>query len=153
VKTICAIDEIQTHARRIAAGEHETVKPGQPARFTDAAQPGDAIWQGDLCLEVVAGVPDGYTLAKKPAAQLVPGTTQGARHCLDSVRGVKVYYPQGWPASAEETLTGPCLVLSQERAVLHPTHGPVTVPAGFTVLCSYQKEYDAELRRERRNQD
>jgi hypothetical protein len=149
----CVIDDIQAHAAKIKAGEHETVKPGQPARFTAAAVPGDAIWQGDLCLEIVSVVPDGYTKAVKPAKQLVPGTTQGARHCLDSMGGVVVHYPSGWPQSAEETMAGPCLVLSQERTVLHPTHGSVTVPAGFTVLCGYQREYDAELRRERRNQD
>lgn len=147
-----AIEKVLNHAKRIADGEHEAVKPGMPARISEAAQSGDGIWQGDLLVEVVEKVPAGHKLAKNPAVQLVPGNTQGARHCLDSLHGVKVYYPANWP-DVEETLVGPCLVLTQERTILHPTHGPVTVPAGFTVLLSYQREYDAELKRQRRSQD
>jgi hypothetical protein len=146
------IEKVLSHAQRIAAGEHEKVKPGMPFRLTTAAQPGDAVWQGDLCIEVVAKVPDGYKLSRKPAVQLVPGTTQGARHCLDSLQGVKVYYPANWP-NVEETLLGPCLVLFQERNILHPTHGAITIPAGFTILCSYQRDYDYQTRQTRRTQD
>lgn len=151
--SVTAIEAIQEHAKRIAEGKHETVKPGQPSRFTEAASVGDGIWQGDLLLEIVASVPAGHNVMLKPKKQLVPGTTQGARHCLDSTRGVKVYYPKGWPESAEETLIGPCLVLTEERTVLHPTHGSVSIPAGFAVLCSYQKDFDYLTKRERRTQD
>lgn len=150
--TIAAIDRIVSHAARIARGE-ETVKPGQPARFTEAASKGDAIWQGDLCLEIVARAPKGYAKVKNPAGanrQLVPGNTVGAKHCLDSLNGVTLYQPAEWPNVTE---LGPCLSLSEERTVLHPTHGPVTIPAGFSVLCSYQKEWDALQRQARRNAD
>jgi hypothetical protein len=77
----------------------------------------------------------------------VPGQTQGAKHCLDGTGGVEMYLPPGWPEVTED---GPCLVLTEERTVLHPTHGAVTIPAGMTVACSYQREWDAEQRRARR---
>lgn len=151
--TLTAIDRVTKHAKKIASGKHETVKPGQPARFTEASTPQDAIWQGDLCLEVVSSITEGFLLLKTPREtdkQLVPGNTQGARHCLDSLSGVAMYRPERWDA---ESLEGPCLVLSQERTVLHPTHGAVTIPAGFIVQCHYQREWDKELQKERRSRD
>lgn len=130
----------------------ETVAPGQPFSFTEAASVGDGCWQGDLGLEVVAGVPAGYELASKPSTQLVPGATQGSRHCLDSLKGVKLYLPEGWPTPTDQ-LAGPVFVLSKPRTVTHPVHGDVSIPAGFTIRCRYQREYDAEQRRERRAAD
>jgi hypothetical protein len=128
----------------------DAVAPGQPARFTEACVPGDRIAQGDLNLTVVDEVPNGYVLVKKPTEadrQLVPGNTEGARHCLDSLDGVRVYRPDVW---TEDGIDGPCLVLSQERTVEHPKHGHVTVPAGFTILCTYQRVWDKEQARARR---
>ena len=145
-----AIDRIEAHARRIAAGEHETVRPGQPFRLNEAASVGDGVWQGDLGLEVVEAPPEGYVKAKKPLTQLVPGETRGARHCLDSTAGVEMWLPKEWP---EVTQLGPCFRLSEERTVEHPVHGDVTIAAGHTILCSFQREYDHEQRRERRNAD
>lgn len=147
------IERIQKHAATIKAGEHESVKPGQPFGFTEACQPGDGVWQGDLGIEIVAGVPDGYEQVKNPKSadkQLVPGQTQGARHCLDSLVGVKLYRPTEW---GPESLQGPCLVITKTRKILHPTHGAVTVPAGFTVLCRYQREWDKEQAKQRRARD
>lgn len=151
--TATAIDRVQKHARNISNGEHETVKPGQPFHVTEAASVGDGVWQGDLGLEIVANVPDEYVRIKKPAAsdkQLVPGNTQGAKHCLDSLRGVTIFRPTDW---SEESIAGPCLVLTQDRTILHPTHGAVTIPAGFTVLCRYQREWDKEQAKELRARD
>ena len=147
---ISAITKLERHAATIAKGQHARVHPGQPCRLSEAASIGDAIVQGDLYLEVVAAVPDGYRRALQPVAQLVPGNTQGSRHCLDSLDGIEMWLPPQWPTV---TQLGPCLQLTQERTVLHPVHGNVTIPAGMTILCSYQREYDAELQRERRNAD
>lgn len=147
------IERIQKHVQRVAAGEHETVRPGQAFRVTEAASVGDGVWQGDLGLEIVAAVPAGYQRVSKPRAadkQLVPGNTKGARHCLDSLAGVQLYRPENW---SEESLQGPCLVLTKARQVLHPTHGAVSIPAGFTVLCRYQREWDKEQAKERRARD
>lgn len=148
------IDRIERHAQKIKAGKDRKVKPGQPERFTAACTAGDVIAQGDLYLMVYEGSPPvDYVEVAKPTErdkQLVPGNTQGAKHCLDSLSGVKLYRPQNWRG---DDLRGPLLVLSEERTVLHPTHGAVTIPAGMSVLCGYQREYDAELKRERRNAD
>ncbi len=154
-KTADPILEIEHHAATIAAGAHETVRPGMPFRITEAASPGDAVWQGDLAIEVVADdeMPLNYAEVERPTdadRQLVPGNTRGAKHCLDSLSGVRVFRPKSWP---NVTRTGPLLRLSEERTILHPVHGPVTVPAGMSVLCSYQREWDAEQRAERRNAD
>ena len=147
------IDGIETHATAIKNGEHESVRPGLPWEFSEACQPGDGCWQGDLVLEIVACVPQGYVKVSKPTkadAKLVPGETQGSRHCLDSLAGVTLYRPEEWDA---ESLQGPCFVLAKRRKVIHPTHGAVTIPAGFTVLCRYQREWEKELQRERRARD
>lgn len=146
---LTAIDKITRRAQRIANG-NDKIQPGQAARLSEAASVNDFARQGDLYLYVVAAVPPGYSKAAKPLLQLVPGNTEGAKHCLDSLDGVELYLPAVWN---EETLAGPCMKLSKERTVLHPTHGNISIPAGFTILCGYQREYDSELRRERRNAD
>lgn len=144
------IEEMQEFVKKIANNEHETVKPGQPVRFTEACTEGDRIWQGDLALTIIKKIPNDYKLADNPSNQLVVGNTEGARHCLDSLDGVALYLPNNWN---EESLQGPVLVLNQERTVLHPTHGNVTIPTGFTVHCTYQREWDKEQERERRARD
>lgn len=148
--TMTEIEKIQKHAKRIASGKDSKVQPGMPARFTEAATIDDCIWQGDLALVIAAEIPDGYEKSANPSSQLVPGNTQGAKHCLDSLDGVELWLPKVWN---EEVLEGPYMRLSKERTVLHPTHGPVTIPAGFSVQCHYQKEWDREQAKERRARD
>lgn len=153
--TALAIATIEKHAARIAAGKAK-VKPGQPFRFSEAAQPGDGVWQGDLGICLVESVPPLFVLVGKPTEadkQLVPGNTEGSKHCLESLDGVTLYRPKGWPASAEEDYLGPCFVTEREMRILHPKHGHVTVLAGSVVECTYQREQDYELRRARRNAD
>lgn len=147
-----AVAELEKHVDRIKSGK-EKVRPGMPFILNEAASVGDGVWQGDLALEVVVAVPDGYVKAKKLAAnkQLVPGNTVGAKHCLESLDGVDLWHPVDWPNA--ENLIGPCIVAKKECRVLHPTHGAITIAAGHTILCSYQREYDAEQRRVRRNAD
>ena len=149
----CTMERIEKHVASIKAG-NEKVKPGEAARFTEASVVGDCLAQGDLYLCIYEGRPPvGYVAVKNATErdrQLVPGNTQGSRHCLDSLEGVKLFRPENW---TEDDLRGPLLVLSKERTVTHPTHGAVTIPAGFSVLCGYQPEWDAEQARERRNAD
>lgn len=144
------VERIVGFAKSIAANECETVKPGQPVRFTEASTVNDRIWQGDLSLTITEDkVPDGY----KPVqtmVQLVPGNTVGSKHCLDGTSGVEMFLPEVWN---EESLNGPWMRLTEERTVLHPIHGSVTIPAGFCVAADYQREYDLELQRERRAAD
>lgn len=147
-----AMKSVVRHAQRIAAGK-DKVKPGMPARFTEASTPGDLIWQGDLGVEIVAAVPADYVEVKAPNdadRQLVPGNTQGSRHCLRSLDGVRLFRPKDWGG---ESLQGPVLVLARETTIDHPTHGAVTIPAGFVVQCRYQRVWDQEQRQIRRSQD
>ena len=70
--------------------------------------------------------------------------------------------PKGWTLESEPALAayvrGVMKEFNQRRdaraaVVEHPTHGNVTVPAGFTVLVGYQPNWDAVAQRERRNAD
>lgn len=147
------IELIEQHAKTIRDGKHKTVRPGLPKRFPEAASYGEFGWQGDLKLTLVERVPENYVQVELPTdadRQLVPGNTQGSKHCLDSLDGVTLHRPNTWPNSG---LQGPCLELSEERTIEHPTHGNVTIPSGMTILCGYQREFDAETRTERRNAD
>lgn len=149
-ETLAAMTEILDYVKQIKAGELEQVRPGMALRFTEACQDNDRIWQGDLALTIRTNKPKGYKLAEKPNVQLVPGNTQGSKHCLDSLQNVDIYLPEEWN---EESLEGPWLVVKQETTILHPTHGPVTIPAGMNVHCTYQREWDREQQRERRARD
>lgn len=151
--TMTEIEKIQKQARQIANGKHPTIRPGQPIRFPEAASELDTIRQGDLYLTVCERVPSGYVRIDKPKdsdRQLVPGNTQGAKHCLDSLEGVELYRPKEW---TEETLEGPYMRLAKERTVLHPTHGSVTLVASMGFHCTYQREWSREQAKERRARD
>lgn len=133
----------------------EKVAPGQPAAFTEACVPGDIIWQGDLSIEMVESVPADYTKEpmnklEQPKNQLVPGNTVGSRHALNTLKGVKLFYPKNF--GAEDCLEGPCAIVSGGQVVEHPKHGNVTLVKG-TYRFGYQREYDAEQKRERRARD
>lgn len=143
------IHRIERKAKRIASGKDQ-IKPGEAIRFPAAANLGDCVRQGDLYLTLVNSVPADFARPEKPSVQLVPGNTEGAKHCLDSLAAVDLFVPPKWDA---ESLVGPCFVTREEVTVLHPKHGSVTIPAGMTIRCDYQREYDAERSRERRNAD
>lgn len=143
---VVAIHQLQHHL--------ETVSPGLPYRISEAAVPGDGVWQGDLGVEIVESLPEDYVRVENPTSAdhlLVLANTPGVPHCLDSLDGVSLYRPPEW--GDIESLRGPGFVLSKERTITHPTHGDVTIPAGFTVCTRYQREYDAEQRRVRRVRD
>lgn len=151
--TTNVIAKIEKKMAKVRSGKDASVKPGQPERFTAAACKGDAIRQGDLYLVIGDKVPKDFVRCEDVSEvnkQLVPGNTQGAKHCLDSLCGVELYRPKAW---SEESTVGPVLVLSQDRTVQHPTHGHVTLLAGTVVECHYQREYSSELRREARARD
>jgi hypothetical protein len=120
----------------------ETIRNDDPQRFPVAASIGDVWRQGDIYIELLASVPVGTTRKKKPSTQLAPGTTQGSRHILDSIVGVKVYQ-LGTPT----VLDGPILDLAKERTVTHPEHGDVVLPPGCYGI-TYQRAFADELRRQ-----
>lgn len=148
-----SIETIEQHAAVIRNGEHDKIGPGKPITMSRALVVGEGVAQGDLMLIVADGVPDGYKRISRPKAidkQLVQGNTHGAKHCLDSLAGVKMWRPENWNS---ESIDGPYLQFTQDRQVLHPTHGTVHIPAGMSVTCYYQREYDQEMKRERRTAD
>ncbi len=153
-----AIVLIEDHARTVKEGRHETVKPGQPFSFNPAHEVGEGVWQGDLGIAIIAGVPDGYDLVKKPTTadrKLVPGSEDGAKHHLDSFDGVKLYHPKGWGKDME-MLAGPVLVVSKPRQIVHSgsgQHGTVGLCEGNTYGITYQRVWENEEARERRSRD
>lgn len=126
----------------------EDIKPGEPFEFTTASTVRDRVWQGDLAITIVDKVPAEYV--KKQIKQLVPGDTQGARHCLASLDGCEVYVPPDWN---NESLDGPVVKCLTRTVVTHPTHGDVIVPDGFIFECTYQRDYDVEQKVIRRALD
>ncbi len=119
----------------------EKIDRSKSQRFPEAASPGDCFRQGDLYLTLLDGIPKGAVREKQPDRQLAPGTTQGSRHCLDSLAGVKAY------RLADPTpLDGPILDLAEERTVEHSEHGHVTLPPGVYGV-TYQRQFADEIRR------
>lgn len=149
------LQDIQAHAQLIKSGAHPGIGPGKPLTLSNALMAGEGIAQGDLNLVVIDSIPKGYVKIETPVSvdlQLVPGNTQGAKHCLASFRGVTLYRHPDWNA---ESLEGPVLVVDEavEAEIQHPTHGHVTVQGGQTIHCLYQKEWSKELEKERRARD
>lgn len=142
-----AIEEITRHAQHIM----ETVGPGLPAVLNEAACAGQGGWQGDVRIEIIESIPAGCTLVKRPTErdrQLAPGTTQGSRHCIRDLKTVQFYR-----RDTDSPLLGPCFVCKAETVIDHPVHGAVTIAKGHTIQIRYQREWDQEQRRERRNLD
>ncbi len=155
---VSVLDRIETRIGEIRGGTH-VVQPGSPLSFSAASVPGDILAQGDLYICVIenSAIPKDYEeISYKPVdLQLVPDNTEGARHCLKSFDGVKVYRPKNWTG---EDLRGPILVTSQDKEIMHRNeskggHGTIELPAGFTFACFYQPEWSEEEKKERRARD
>ncbi len=147
-----AMAQIEQHAKDIREGRAK-IGPGNPIRISEAADVGEGVWQGDLGIEIVDTTPP---LAKaiwiKGDLQLVPGNTQGSKHVLQSAENCLLWMPDGW-GHYYEGLIGPTIKCLAESTIVHPTHGAVTIPADRIVRIRYQRERDAELKRDRRNAD
>jgi len=121
----------------------EEIRNDSEQRFPEAASPGDCWRQGDLYITLLADIPADTEKVKKPELQLVPGSTQGSRHCLDSLSGVTCYQ-----ITDSDQLAGPVLNLTKERTLTHPEHGNVVLPPGVYGI-HYQRDLDAEERERR----
>lgn len=147
-----ALGRLTEHRERIVGGECR-MSPGQPATFTHGCVPGsDMISQGDLDLLLEESVPKGFTLRKSGDGQLVPGTTAGSKHVVQDPSTCEIYDPPNWSSEYDE-LVGPVVVAKQDTVVGHPTHGAVTILAGQTVHCEYQRVFEHEAAKERRQRD
>lgn len=149
------VENVVEHAKTIADGRHDIVKPGMPQSFSEASTEGDMIWQGDLGIGITSGgPPKGYKKVDNiKDLCLVPGENQtiGSMHYLESAKGVEMWVPEVWD---ETSLDGPYLRNGEGITVTHPKHGNVSVPSCFNeVQIVYQREYDLELKRERRASD
>ena len=132
----------ETALKKISA-RAERIKNDETQRFPEAASPGDSWRQGDLYITLLAGRPIEAVKQDKPEKQLAPGTTQGSRHCLDSLAGVTIYR-----LPVPQMLDGPVIECKKERTITHPEHGNVILPPG-TYAISYQRSVDAEQRQRR----
>ena len=148
-----SMNDVVNYVKVVADGQHDVVKPGMPMSFSEASVEGDMIWQGDLGIGITSGgPPDGYVKVENVLC-LTPNTDNsiGSRHCLESLDGIEMWVPKVWD---ETVLDGPYLRLSNGARITHPVHGDVSIPACFNeIQIVYQREYDAELARERRAAD
>ncbi|MEM8757525.1 MAG: hypothetical protein AAGF47_07065 [Planctomycetota bacterium] len=144
---------IQDVAGKLAA-HAEAVTPGLPYTLTAAHSIGDVVHQGDLIIEVVSAVPDGYVEVIEPSdrdRQLVPfDGNPGSHHRLRSFDGVRLFRPSGW-GQDEADLHGPAVVFASVNAIVHEPghsrpHGTVEIADPMTIVCTYQRNLDAEGR-------
>lgn len=121
----------------------EKIRNDGEQRFPEAATPGDCWRQGDVYITLLETLPRNAVPVATPQLQLVPGNTQGSRHCLDSLDGVSMY-------SIEDAspLDGPVLECRMERTITHPEHGNVVFPPGIYGI-HYQRDLDSEERQRR----
>lgn len=131
--------EVQEHA--------EAIKNDAEHDLRDTFEVGDAWAQGDILIRKIKEVPPG-TKAVPPVAQLAPGTTQGSRHCINSLSdlngdhvGIKMYHFENPTA-----LQGPVFTVAKECTVTHPEHGDVKIGKG-TYGIEYQRAFAEELKR------
>lgn len=149
-----ALGRLTEHRELILSGGH-TVSPGLPTTFTHGMTPGvDAISQGDLDLLLEEpNVPKGFKLREnKLDGQLVPGTTSGSKHIVENPETCRIYDPAGW-SNEYDGLVGPFVIAEADTVIGHPTHGAVTILAGQAVQCEYQRVWEKEQARERRQRD
>jgi len=154
IPVVEALGRLTDHQQKILRGDNK-VSPGEPATFTHGMTPGvDQVCQGDLDLNLEEGaIPKGFALRKNRLdGQLVPGTTNGSKHIVVDPSTCDIYDPQGW-SPEYDGLIGPIVVAKQDTVIGHPTHGAVTILAGQQVHCEYQRVWEQEQARERRQRD
>jgi hypothetical protein len=128
-------------AMRVVKSHAERIKSDEQQRFPEAASAGDVFRQGDLYIWKIDEFPGDWREDTRADLQLAIGTSQGARHVLDSRDGVRIFqHPQ------QTELDGPILQLAEERVLTHPEHGDVVLPPGCYEI-TYQRQFADELRR------
>jgi hypothetical protein len=147
-----AISLIEEHAKKAT--------PGQRCSVLLSAEVGQGAWQGNLGIQVIDEVPEGYELVENPTSEDLKLTLEsgdGGQHRLDSLTGVKLYRPEHWGKPTEpddpSVLLGPVLVLTEAREIVHRLHGPIDLPANSVVHCWYQRDPQAEADAIKRRED
>ena len=131
----------QMNVLETAIGDHETIINDEEQVFPVAANFGEAVRQGDIYIILREKPPAETKLMKTPLTQLAPGTTQGSRHCLDSLNGVTMY-----ERDEPDALQGPFIQTTMERTITHPEHGDWKLGPGCYEI-GYQRMFADELRR------
>jgi len=94
------------------------------------------FWQGDVCLQRLAKVPDGFKAVEASGEiQLAPGTSLGSQHRVDA-KSVALY------KGDDRVLFGNVLQVGPSGAtVTHPKHGHCLLPADSVFGVGYQRAY------------
>jgi hypothetical protein len=129
--TETVFNDVQSRAESIASDDERAIK---------TMDVGDEVRQGDVYLTMIKANPDNAMEVHNPSKQLAPGQTQGSRHCLRSLAGLKIF-----KLLAPGPLDGPIIVADQPFTVEHPEHGDRTLPDG-TFAVTYQRGFSDELR-------
>lgn len=132
------VKELVSQAVKIREGQHESIKPGEPLRFTEASVPGDRIDQGDVHITIRRSPPEGYKEGP-PVRKMVPSATdtEGSRHCLSHTDSMRMWFPENW--TDVNSTAGPYVECEKEVTVEHPRHGHVTIPGGMPFQIGYQR--------------
>lgn len=137
-------NEVESAYQRVA--DHADTIQNDAGHNMAGMEVGDCWRQGDV---QIRRLPNNWVtrhhaivVAAKPSIQLAPGSTQGSRHCLDSLDGVHfLRLANGTP------LDGPILALDAPRSITHPEHGDCEkLPPGCYGI-TYQRAFAEELRR------
>lgn len=132
------LNRIQKRAKKLAGGKLDN---GKEQPFPVAANYGEGVRQGDIYIRLEKSLPAGATKIEKPELQLVPGSTKGSRHTLDSLQGITLYQKPG-----ANVLEGPYIEATQPFKIVHPQHGDWAMPAGLYRV-TYQRTEAEELAR------
>jgi hypothetical protein len=121
----------------------ETIRNTDPQDLS-TMEVGDEFRQGDLR---IVRLPNDFAKKHKleeiPVhAQLAPGSTQGSRHILKNLAGVKMFRVQN-----ATPLDGPVFTTETPNDITHPEHGDVVnIPPGCYAVPG-QRAFAEELRR------
>lgn len=122
----------------------QAAKPRQEMRVINEIRPGQMIRQGDIYLICINGMKEikvfndvNVTIAEytkslktnKKQHQLVPGSTMGSRHMVDSKVMMSIN------PTNKSTLIGPVLRSTESFVVTHPEHAHFHMPAGDYLVC------------------
>lgn len=142
----------------------DSISPGTPyhlgAQHIGMPNP---FAQGDLYVRLLplgTNPPKGYFIVEKPAdadRQLAIEAGAGSHHRLGSLSGATLYRPDNW-GQDETDLRGPFLILAEPNTIVHEPghdrpHGSITIEVPCCVEIRYQRNLDAETRKEIRARD
>lgn len=111
-------------------------KSSKERRVLRALKVGQVVRQGDIYLH---RVPDDHPHGQElETRQLAEGTTQGARHLVES--GARIYEGTTTPPGCDVPFLGPLVRARTRLLVSHPEHAEMDLPRG-----TYQVTHQQDL--------